>query len=105
MSDKKCPQCGWRNPTSTIRCKCGYDFVTGTKRKSFMQYYEEDQSPVIQEIGKKNMLYGALWCMGGIIVTTVTYIMAGEGGTYIVTWGAIVFGAFQFFKGFVQYNR
>jgi hypothetical protein len=39
----------------------------------------------------KDMLYGALWCIGGIVLTLahVGYIF----------WGAIVFGAIQFFRG------
>ncbi|MEY8687929.1 hypothetical protein AB9N12_18045 [Bacteroides sp. AN502(2024)] len=51
----------------------------------------------------KNMLYGALWCIGGLLVTAVTYSNAArEGGTYIVTWGAIIFGAIQFLSGLYQ---
>jgi len=39
----------------------------------------------------KDMLYGALWCIGGTIATIadIGYIF----------WGAIVFGGFQFIKG------
>jgi hypothetical protein len=39
----------------------------------------------------KDMLYGALWCIGGIALTVadVGYIF----------WGAIVFGGIQFFRG------
>jgi hypothetical protein len=40
---------------------------------------------------RKNMLYGALWCLGGTILTIadIGYIF----------WGAIVFGGIQFLKG------
>ncbi len=51
------------------------------------------------ERAHKDMIYGALWCIGGIIVTAVTYQAASGGGTYVVAWGAIIFGAVQFFKG------
>ena len=39
----------------------------------------------------RDMLFGVLWCVGGIIGTTanIGYIF----------WGAIVFGAIQFFRG------
>lgn len=40
---------------------------------------------------KKDMLYGALWCVGGIVAT------AAHIG--FIFWGAIVFGGIQFFKG------
>lgn len=43
---------------------------------------------------KKDMLYGALWCIGGIAATA-----ANIG---FIFWGAIVFGAIQFFKGAVN---
>lgn len=40
---------------------------------------------------QKDMFFGALWCIGGVLGTTadIGYIF----------WGAIVFGAIQFFRG------
>jgi hypothetical protein len=36
----------------------------------------------------------------GIVVTAVTYDSASEqGGTYIVAWGPMVYGAIRLFKG------
>ncbi len=52
--------------------------------------------------GKKNVLWGAIWCIGGTIVTVVTYSIASGGGTYIVAWGAIIFGAIQLIMGLLQ---
>jgi hypothetical protein len=53
--------------------------------------------------GQSNMLVGALVCIGGILVTAITYSAVKEtGGTYIIAWGAIVFGAIQFFRGLFQ---
>jgi fructosamine-3-kinase len=40
---------------------------------------------------KKDMLYGALWCVGGLALT-----LANVG---FIFWGAIIFGGVQFFKG------
>lgn len=57
-----------------------------------------------QEAGSKNMLLGAVWCIGGAIVTAVTFSSASGGGQYVVAWGAIIFGAFQFFQGLSQYT-
>jgi hypothetical protein len=42
----------------------------------------------------KDMLYGALWCVGGILAT-----MSDVGAIF---WGAIVFGGIQFFKGLIN---
>ncbi|MBQ9253202.1 MAG: sel1 repeat family protein [Bacteroidales bacterium] len=57
--------------------------------------------------GKNDMLYGALWCIGGTIATFISYNSVSEsGGRYIIWWGAIVFGGIQFFKGLWNYvNR
>jgi hypothetical protein len=58
-----------------------------------------------KETAKKNMLVGALWCVGGTIATIVGASMASGGGTYLVFWGAIIFGAIQFFTGLGQYLK
>ncbi len=52
-----------------------------------------------KERAKKDMIYGGLWFFGGIIVTIATYSAASGGGSYVVAWGAIIFGGFQFFRG------
>ncbi len=52
-----------------------------------------------KEKSKKNMQYGALWCIGGLLVTAISYFEAGSGGSYMFAWGAIIFGAIQFLRG------
>jgi hypothetical protein len=52
--------------------------------------------------GLRNMAIGAVVCLIGIAVTAGTYSAASSGGHYVVAWGAIVFGAFQFLKGLFQ---
>jgi hypothetical protein len=42
----------------------------------------------------KDMLYGALWCVGGIVAT------ASDIGA--IFWGAILFGGIQFVKGLIN---
>lgn len=49
--------------------------------------------------GLKDILVGLLWCGGGIAVTALTYSNASDGGTFVVAWGAILFGGIQFLKG------
>ena len=63
---------------------------------------DQMRSEAASSAGKKNMLFGALWCIGGIVVTAATYSAASGGGSYVVAWGAIVFGAIQFFRGLIQ---
>lgn len=47
-----------------------------------------------KEGATKDMIYGALWCVGGIIAT-----IAQIG---FIFWGAILFGGIQFIKGLVN---
>ncbi len=46
-----------------------------------------------------DMTIGGLICVAGIAITAATYLSAINGGAYIVTWGAIIFGAIRFFRG------
>jgi tellurite resistance protein len=43
--------------------------------------------------GLNDRTTGLLWLAGGAAVTFITYIAAGPGGTYLVTWGAMLYGA------------
>lgn len=45
----------------------------------------------------KNMIFGALWCLGGIAGT-----LADVG---YIFWGAIIFGGIQFFQGLIGYQN
>lgn len=45
--------------------------------------------------GEKDMLHGTLWCVGGIVATALNI--------GFIFWGAIVFGAIQFFNGLYTY--
>jgi hypothetical protein len=56
---------------------------------------------------KHNMFYGALWCIGGIVVTMFIYQAASNagGGPYIIAWGAILYGGFQFLRGLAQFGE
>ena len=60
---------------------------------------------VTKESAQRNMLFGALWCIGGILMTAWGYSSVSRGGgTYFIFWGAIIFGGIQFFQGLMQYS-
>lgn len=63
------------------------------------------RSEAIRKEAYKNMGYGALWCIGGIVVTLGTYSAASGGGRFMVAWGAILFGGIQFFRGLFQLSE
>lgn len=56
----------------------------------------------------RNMILGALFLLGGLGVTVASYSAAANrsgGGTYVVTTGVIVFGAFLFFISLYHFLR
>jgi hypothetical protein len=57
---------------------------------------QDAQQEAVHEQAKKDMLYGALWCIGG---TALTLSHIG-----FIFWGAIVFGGIQFFRGLINLN-
>ena len=67
--------------------------------------FEDEITRQEREGAQKNMLWGGLWCAGGILVTVATYSAASSGGTYLLAWGAILFGGVQFVKGLVDISR
>jgi hypothetical protein len=57
---------------------------------------------------KRMMIFGLLWVVGGIVATVATYEAASEGGVYFIFWGAVIFGAIDFFRGlagWLKYNN
>jgi hypothetical protein len=66
------------------------------------------RSEAIRKAALKNMAIGAAICVVGIIVTFGTYSAAAassRGGSYVVAWGAIIFGGLRFFRALSQYNQ
>jgi hypothetical protein len=57
-----------------------------------------------REAAQKNMLHGALWCIGGLVVTVATYRMASGLGSsrFVIALGAVLFGGVQFVRGLRQ---
>lgn len=56
---------------------------------------EDEIRKAKKERASKDILFGALWCIGGIIAT-----VANIG---FIFWGAILFGGIQLVKGLVNY--
>ena len=62
---------------------------------------------LLKQAGQRNMLIGGLVCVIGVVITLGTLAAASgaAGGSYIIAWGAIVFGAIQFFRGVGQTSQ
>jgi hypothetical protein len=54
----------------------------------------------------KQIAIGAAICLVGMIITVGTYSAASPGGgRFVLAWGAIIFGGFQFIRGLRAYRR
>ena len=51
---------------------------------------------------KKNILWGSVWFVGGLLITLVSM---GSGGGYIICYGAMLGGVIQLISGLVQRSR
>ncbi len=115
---KKCTYCGRTYPDEATQCAIdAYPLATEGMPAPLAMGPVEDapinlvsggsgpDSPA-QAAAKKAIIRGALWCVGGLIVTVVTYGAASGpgGGTYVVAWGAILFGGIQFCRGLMALN-
>ncbi len=61
-----------------------------------VEQFEQQIADAKKSLAKKDMLYGALWCIGGLALT-----LADVG---FIFWGAILFGGIQFFRGVSRLN-
>ncbi|HZZ72344.1 MAG TPA: hypothetical protein VFE24_08825 [Pirellulales bacterium] len=54
------------------------------------------RSGAMRRLGLLHLVVGAGWCIGGSVLTWWTYSAAERGGSYVIAWGAIAFGALEF---------
>lgn len=75
----------------------------GFEREKAMAYAKHMKAEVRSKkmtSAARDLILGGIWCVGGIIVTAVSYSSASDGGgTYVVAYGAIIIGAIQFIRG------
>jgi hypothetical protein len=57
---------------------------------------EEQMREAKKSQAKKDVLWGAVWCIGGLIGTFAN--------TGFIFWGAIIFGGIQLIKGLINLN-
>src|SRR5262249_10824158 len=66
---------------------------------------EEMEAQRLKDAGRRNMRYGALWCISGLFLMALSCLAMAAGvggGRYILAWGVILFGSFQFIRGLIQ---
>ena len=107
--EKKCPKCRLINPDYAQRCDCGYDFASQRVERSYANPNDRTSAAelglTLAQVGRRNMRIGPYVCLAGIAVTLLTWAVSGVTGLYVIAWGAIIFGAGQYFRGLGQYRR
>ena len=88
---------------SVIQTKIVEMGMTNEQASAVVSSLRQVRKRVRRRTGIRNMVMGGLFCIGGIVITVVSISASKSGGFYIVTWGAILFGALQFFGGLFQY--
>jgi len=80
--------------------------VSAEEREQILQMHElQSQNPYDRQqlaVARRNMIVGGFWLFGGLAVTVAALSAAASspgGGSYVVAWGAILFGGLQFFRG------
>jgi hypothetical protein len=58
----------------------------------------------LKKRGKRNQLFGLLWLFGAITITLFSYESRKITGSYIIYFGAMIYGIIRFFVGLKQAN-
>lgn len=57
---------------------------------------ERLRSAACRSAGRKHILTGAAWCLGGLLLTAASWFAADRtAGVFLVAWGAILFGGLK----------
>jgi len=83
----------------------GLDAATAASVVANVERFKRELGAAYHAAGLKSAGIGLLWCIGGIVVTAITYAAASGGGTFIVAWGAVLFGAVQAVRGLFHSMR
>ena len=63
-------------------------------------------APISSGSGNTNMIVGGLVCLLGLAITIGTFMASADGGgRFTIAYGAVIFGAIQFFRGLSQSNQ
>ena len=84
------------------------DLAPGAARSSSARPGGDPYRSALRAAAIKNMGIGGLFFVGGSAVTVFSYEAATEnphGGSYVMAWGAILFGGIQLVKGIIQFTK
>ena len=91
-------------------CDCGWSFADGamTAPRRLSEHHEDDLESKRHSRGTHQLTIGVVSLVIGIIITAATYGAASAspgGGTYIIAYGAIIFGFIDIIRGLANRSR
>lgn len=96
LNDKKSPE-----QAKQILIQDGID---ASRANEIVNHLDEHISQYTRERSNKDLLHGALWCLGGTVLSVIGYQTEGTAnGFYVFTLGAIAIGILQFTKGLLRF--
>lgn len=101
---KTCSYCGRENAEDAVRClECGTPFATEATESEMAE--ANDPVRLRRTVAERKMFIGVASFIVGILVTAISYSAAANnpaGGTYIIAYGAIVYGVMRFIQGYTS---
>jgi hypothetical protein len=77
-------------------------FVDNKVQQLDRQRKPSQENAVTAEMYRRRMIRGLVWTIVGVVLTIIMYRSANSaGGTYIIWWGAVLFGVVDFAVGLV----
>lgn len=72
------------------------------------QRMSDQQREILQTKGSRALGFGALWLVGGLVVSLVTYSNAAQsefGGFYVIAWGPALYGVYRIISGLLMLRK
>ncbi|MEP7318813.1 MAG: hypothetical protein ABI921_08720 [Panacibacter sp.] len=92
--------------------KSNEDIIAGLIDRGFSEHQAsnimdnmETAAKSLSDISENQMLKNGIFFIIGLIVTIITYTNALSGGTYIIAYGAIIFGGYRFIEGVINKKK
>lgn len=99
---KTCPVCHLFNPPETLRCDCGYDFATATRKDSYLAAHVVQKAgglqSFLQQQSRHNIQQGAAFIGVGAAMTGAIYYWT-ESHPPLLIWAAIFWGSVKLARG------
>src|SRR5262249_30680485 len=97
---RTCPKCNLRNPSTALRCDCGFDFQSGESVFDRLRPVE-----VARQRNEARALIwsGSLCAAFAVGLFAAMYLNARKyGGAIIIWWGLALFGALRARRGYLR---